>query len=313
MVEPAVGPMHEGSSKAIVAAFAANLGIALAKLLGFALTGAASMLAEAVHSFADCGNQGLLILGGARAKRAATSEHPFGHGRERYFWAFVVAVVLFSIGGVFAIFEGLEKLEHPKPLEEPLVAIAILVFAIALEGVSLRTALREARTLRGGGSLFRFVRDTKAAELPVILLEDIAALIGLLLALCGIGLTALTGDPRLDALGSIAIGVLLSAVAIVLASKMRSLLVGESASDARVMAIREALLEGPRLRRIIHLRTVHLSPDELLIAVKAEFDPTIAFAELAQEIDRMEQHVRARVPESCVIYIEPDVFREAGS
>jgi cation diffusion facilitator family transporter len=305
--------MHEGNSKAIVAAFAANLGIAAAKLVGFAFTGAASMLAEAVHSLADCGNQGLLLLGAARAKRGPTSAHPFGHGRERYFWAFVVAVVLFILGGVFAITEGVAKLRHPHPLQSPLLALAILVFATVLETLSLRTALREASALRGEGSLWRFIHETKAAELPVILLEDMAALVGLLLALAGVSLSMLTGDARVDALGSIAIGVLLTLVAIVLASKMRSLLVGEAASATSVVEIRDALLRDSRLRRIIHLRTVHLSPDELLIAVKAEFDREITFAELAAEIDRVERRVRERLSESCVIYIEPDVWHDHGS
>jgi cation diffusion facilitator family transporter len=236
--------------------------------------------------------------------------HPFGHGPERYFWAFVVAVVLFTVGGLFAIVEGIEKLKHPQPLESPLVAIAILGIAIVLESGSLFVALREAQPLRGESSLWSFIRHTKAAELPVILLEDIAALLGLVLALLGVSLSMLTGEPRFDALGSIAIGSLLAAVAFVVASKMRSLLIGESASSADQTAIRQALLEGTRLRRIIHLRTLHLSPDELLVAVKAEFDREIGFAELAQEIDRVEQRVRARVQESCVIYIEPDVWHD---
>lgn len=303
--------MQEGNSKAIVAAFAANLAIAAVKLVCFAFTGAASMLAEAVHSLADCGNQGLLMLGTVRAKRAPTPEHPFGHGRERYFWAFVVAVVLFAVGGVFAIVEGVEKVRHPHPLQSPWLALAILALAVVLESLSLRTALREMHALHGRGSLVRFIRTTKAAELPVILLEDLAALAGLLLALSAVGLTMLTGDGRLDGLGSVAIGLLLALVAFVLASKMRSLLVGESASAASVAEIREALLAGDRLRRIIHLRTVHLSPDELLIAVKAEFDPEISFADLAREIDRVERRVRERVSESCVIYIEPDVWHAA--
>jgi cation diffusion facilitator family transporter len=302
--------MHEGTSKAIVAAFAANLGIALAKLVGFALTSATSMLAEAVHSFADCGNQALLVLGSARGKRAPTATHPFGHGRERYFWAFVVAVVLFMLGGVFAIVEGTHKLLHPHPLESPLIAVAILVFATIAESFSLRTALAEVEHERGELSLWQFIRETKAAELPVILLEDVAALLGLLFALAGVCLSMLTGDPRIDGLGSIAIGVLLTLVAVVLATKMRSLLMGEAASDAVLVQIREALLEGPRLRRIIHLRTMHLSPEELLVALKAEFDPALSFAELAAEIDRVERRVRERVSERCVIYIEPDVWHD---
>ncbi|MFI5306279.1 MAG: cation diffusion facilitator family transporter [Polyangiales bacterium] len=302
--------MHEGDTKAVAAAFAANLGIAVAKLIGFALTSATSMLAEAVHSLADCGNQALLTLGGARARRAPTSEHPFGHGRERYFWAFVVAMMLFAVGGGFAIFEGIDKLRHPHPLQSPLIAIAILAFSIAAEGWSLRVALREARANRVESSWWEFIRKTKAAELPVILLEDIAALIGLVLALAGVGLSMLTGDPRLDGAGSIAIGVLLTLVAAVLATEMRSLLMGEAASEADVSKIRAALLQSPRLRRIIHLRTMHLSPEELLVAVKAEFAAELSFAELAAEIDRVEQNVRASVNRTCVIYIEPDVWHD---
>jgi cation diffusion facilitator family transporter len=302
--------MHEGDTKAVAAAFAANLGIAVAKLIGFALTSATSMLAEAVHSLADCGNQALLALGGKRSRRAPTSEHPFGHGRERYFWAFVVAMMLFAVGGGFAIFEGIDKLRHPHPLQSPLIAIAILAFSIAAESWSLRVALREARANRAESSWWEFIRKTKAAELPVILLEDIAALIGLGLALAGIGLSMLTGDARLDAAGSIAIGVLLTLVAGVLATEMRSLLMGEAASEADVSKIRAALLESPRLRRIIHLRTMHLSPEELLVGVKAEFAPELSFTELAAEIDRVEQNVRASVSRTCVIYIEPDVWHD---
>ncbi len=305
--------MHEGNTKAVVAALAANLGIALAKLLGFALTSATSMLAEAVHSLADCGNQLLLLLGGARARRAPTPEHPFGHGRERYFWAFVVAVVLFTLGGVFAIAEGVEKLLHPRPLQSPAIALGILLFSLAAEGWSLRTALGEARAQRVERSWWEFIRRTKTAELPVVLLEDVAALIGLLLALCAVGLADLTGDTRLDGLGSIVIGGLLALVAALLATKMRSLLVGEAATEASLTKVRAALLEGPALRRVIHMRSMHLAPEELLLAVKAEFDPSLSFAELAAEIDRVEQRVRERLGERCVIYIEPDVWHDPGS
>jgi cation diffusion facilitator family transporter len=268
------------------------------------------MLAEAVHSLADCGNQALLTLGGARARRAPTSQHPFGHGRERYFWAFVVAMMLFAVGGGFAIFEGIDKLRHPHPLQSPLIAIAILGFSIVAESWSLRVALREARANRAESSWWEFIRKTKAAELPVILLEDVAALIGLVLALAGVGLSMLTGDPRLDGAGSIAIGVLLTLVAAVLATEMRSLLMGEAASETDVSNIRAALLQSPRLRRIIHLRTMHLSPEELLVAVKAEFAAELSFSELAAEIDRVEQNIRASVSRTCVIYIEPDVWHD---
>jgi cation diffusion facilitator family transporter len=302
--------MHEGSKKAVAAALAANLGIALAKLVGFLLTGAASMLAEAVHSFADCGNQALLMLGGRRALRGATAQHPFGHGRERYFWAFVVAIVLFLLGGVFAIVEGVEKIRHPHELESPITAVGILLIATLLEGWSFRTAIREAEKTRGDSTWWEFIRHTKAAELPVVLLEDLAALIGLMIALSSVALAMLMRDPRLDAAGSIGIGVLLTGVAAVLASEMRSLLIGEAASPARIAEIREAMLASERVRRIIHLRTLHLAPDELLVAIKAEFDRALSFDELAVEIDRAEQRMRARLPESCIIYIEPDVYRE---
>jgi len=304
------GSTHAGNTKAVAVALSANLGIAIAKLVGFAFTSATSMLAEAVHSFADCGNQVLLMIGGARAKRAPTSTHPFGHGRERYFWAFVVAMLLFAVGGGFAILEGIEKVLHPKPLQDANVAVGILGFALLAESWSLRVALSEARPQRGERSWWQFIRQTKAAELPVILLEDVAALLGLMLALLGVGLSVATGDPRMDGLGSIAIGALLTLVAFVLATKMRSLLLGEAASDEDVEGIRAALLDGPRLRRIIHLRTMHLGPEELLVAVKAEFDPSISFAELGAEIDRVEQKVRERVSPRCVIYIEPDVWHD---
>jgi len=305
--------MHEGSKKAVAAALAANLGIALAKIVGFALTGAASMLAEAVHSLADSGNQALLMLGGRRARRAPSAQHPFGHGRERYFWAFVVAIVLFLLGGLFAIGEGVEKLRHPHALESPIVAGGILLIATLLEGWSFRTAIREAEKTRGESTWWEFIRHTKAAELPVVLLEDLAALVGLVIALCCVALSMLLGDARIDAIGSVAIGLLLTAVAVVLASEMRSLLIGEAASPAHVALIREAMLASARVRRIIHLRTLHLAPDELLVAIKAEFDRTLSFDELAREIDLAEQRMRARLPEACIIYIEPDVYRENAS
>lgn len=301
--------MASGGTKAIIAAFFANLGIAAAKFVGFALTGAASMLAEAVHSLADTGNQGLLLLGAARAKRRPTPTHPFGYGRERYFWAFVVAIVIFALGGVFAIVEGLEKLLHPHELQSPTIAAGILLFAIALEGWSFRTALVEARPLRGQASWWAFIRHTKAAELPVVLLEDLGALLGLVLALAGVGLSQLTGDPRFDALGSIAIGVLLAIIAAILAIEMRGLLIGESASEARLARIEAALLAGTTVRRLIHMKTSHLGPEEILVGIKAEFEPTLSLAELAREIDAAEGRIRDAVPVARVIYIEPDVFR----
>ena len=302
--------MHEGSRRAIVAAFAANLGIAIAKFAAFAFTGAASMLAEAVHSVADTGNQALLFLGSARARRAPTDEHPFGFGRERYFWAFVVALVLFSLGALFAVAEGIEKILHPHELESPYVAIAVLAVSIALETASFITARREANRLRRGESWVAFIRQTKNPELPVVLLEDLGALAGLLIAGAGIGLAVVTGDPRFDAVGSIAIGVLLGGIAIVLAVKVQSLLIGEAATPEMVARIRGIMESSPHVKRVIHMRTVHLGPEDVVVASKLAFDPQIDLATLAKAIDEAERRVRADVPAARLIFLEPDVDRE---
>ena len=302
-----------GSRRAILAAFLANLGIAVLKFVGFVITGAASMLAESIHSLADTGNQGLLILGGRGSRRAPTDEHPFGFGQERYFAAFLVAVVLFTLGSLFALYEGAQKLLRPHELESPPVAIAILLGAIALEAWSLRTAATEALKLRGNRSWWSFIRRTKNPELPVVLLEDFGALLGLTFALVGIGLAVLTGNPRFDALGSVAIGLLLGAIAIVVGTEMRSLLIGEAASGAMVTAIREALERTEGVRRLIHLRTLHLGPEELLVAAKVELDPSFSFAQVAETIDRAEVEVRAAVPSARLIYLEPDVYRPAAA
>ncbi len=300
--------MHEGSRKAIFAAFVANLGIAIAKFVGFFLTGASSMLAEAVHSVADTSNQGLLFLGGTKAKRAATPEHPFGYGRERYFWSFVVSVIIFTAGSMFALYEGEEKLRQPHELESPAIAITILVVAILLECYSMWTAVREARPLKGDRSWWTFVRRAKVPELPVVLLEDLGALLGLTLALAGVVVATITGNPRYDAVGTLAIGLLLGVIAVILAIEMKSLLIGESATPAMVTTIRQTMESDPRVRRVIHLRTQHLGPDELLVGAKLELDPDLAFAQVADTIDRVEQTVRAAVPEARVMYLEPDVF-----
>ena len=304
--------MHEGSRRAVVAAFSANVGIAAAKFVAFFFTGAASILAEAVHSVADTGNQALLFLGSARAQRAATEEHPFGFGRERYFWAFVVALVLFSLGSLFAIGEGIEKLRTPHELDSPIWAIAVLGLSIVLETFSFITAQGEARKLRRGESWVAFIRHTKNPELPVVLLEDLGALIGLAFAFAGVGLAVLTGDPRFDAAGSIAIGALLAVIAFVLAAEMKSLLIGEAASPADVAKIRSAMETAPHVARVIHLRTLHLGPDDLLVASKLAFDPQLDFASLAKVIDETERRVRAVVPSARLIFLEPDVDRGAA-
>ena len=299
----------EESKRAIIAAFLANLGIAAAKLVAFAFSGAASMLAESVHSLADTGNQGLLLLGRRRALRPADEQHPFGHARERYFWAFVVAVILFTVGAVFAIVEAVEKLITPHKLESPAWAIGTLVLAIALESWSFRTALKEVRHEHPTGSLWRFVIDTKSPDLPVVLLEDTGALIGLLMALIGIALALITDNPRFDAVGSLGIGLLLGVIAITLARQMKSLLIGEGAHPDVLNAIRERVEAGGKVRRLYGLRTEHYGPDDLLVAAKIDLDPDLTFSQVAKEIDDAEARVRADVPEARIIYLEPDVFR----
>jgi len=301
-----------GGTRAILAALAANAGIAVAKFVGFAVTGSSSMLAEAVHSVADTSNQGLLLLGGKRAKRAATPEHPFGYGRDRFFYSFIVALLLFTLGSVFALYEGIEKLAHPGELTSPLVAIIILFVAIGLEGFSFRTAIHESRELKGRLSWWQFIRQSTTPELPVVLLEDFGALIGLVLALLGVGLTLLTGEGVFDALGTIGIGLLLGVIAIVLIVEMKSLLIGEGARPPVLAAIVDGL-KGGAVQDVIHLRTQYLGPEELLIAAKIALRPGLPVEEVAREIDEAEARVRAAVPAARMIYLEPDLERTATS
>lgn len=303
--------MQDGSKKAIIAAFFANLGIAIAKFVGFAITGSAGLLAEAGHSFADTGNQALLLLGSKRGKRVADTTHPFGYGPERYFWAFVVALVLFSMGGLFAIYEGISKVRHPHELDNAAVAVGILLFAIALETFSLTTAVRESNHIRDRSkSWWHFIRTTKSPELPVVLLEDMGAEIGLLFALSGIGLAHVTGDPRWDAVGSIAIGILLVVIAIVVAIEMKALLIGESPSDADQAAICNALVTPNGINGVIHMRAMHLGPEELLIAAKLDVDPSLDIAQLAAAIDQAEAALRSSISAKAMVYIEPDIRRD---
>jgi cation diffusion facilitator family transporter len=305
--------VHEGSRRAIVAAFLANVGIALAKIFAFIVTGATSMLAEAIHSIADTGNQGLLMFGSHRAQREPDATHPFGYGTARYLWAFVVALVLFTVGGLFAIYEGVEKLLHPHHLDSPAWAVVVLAIAAVLESLSFRTARREARPMLHGQSMLSFVRRTKSPELPVVLLEDSGALLGLLFALVGVLLAAITGNERFDAIGSLAIGALLVVIASLLAVEMSSLLVGESASPVEVAAVEAAILRGPSVRRLIHLRTLHLGPEDVLVAAKVEFDTTLSVHDLADAIDGTEVEIRDALPEARLVFIEPDVYRADGA
>ncbi|GEL27011.1 cation diffusion facilitator transporter [Pseudonocardia sulfidoxydans NBRC 16205] len=298
-----------GGTRAIIAALLANAGIAVAKFIGFLVTGSSSMLAEAVHSVADTSNQGLLLLGGKRAKRAATVEHPFGYGRDRYFYSFIVALLLFTLGSVFAIYEGIHKLQHPEGLTTPLVAVLILVVAIGLEGFSFRTAIHESRPLKGASTWWGFIRQSKVPELPVVLLEDFGALIGLVLALFGVGLTVLTGDPVWDSIGTLCIGTLLGVIAIILIVEMKSLLIGEGAVAPVLSTIVERLESSDEVVRVIHIRTQYLGPEEMLVAAKIALVPGMAVEGVATAIDAAEARVRESVPDARVIYLEPDLDR----
>jgi len=301
---------HGGGTRAILAALAANLGIAVTKFVAYLLTSSSSMLAESVHSVADSGNQLLLLLGGRRARRDADPSHPFGYGRERYVYAFIVSIVLFTLGGLFALFESWEKWQDPHPIEGRWwwVPLVVLVASMVMEGLSFRTAVGEANHTRGRQSWVQYVRSAKAPEIPVVLLEDFGALIGLVLAMFGVGLTLLTGDGRWDAAGSAGIGLLLVCIAAVLAVETKSLLLGESATGADVAAIERALV-GDGVPSVIHLRTMHLGPDELLVGAKIEVSATESAAEVAAAIDAAEHRVRAAVPIATVIYLEPDLRR----
>ncbi|GAB3594696.1 cation diffusion facilitator family transporter [Angustibacter peucedani] len=301
-----------GGTTAIVAALAANLGIAVTKFVAFLLTRSSSMLAEAIHSLADSGNQVLLLVGGKRAQRQATPQHPFGYGRERYVYGFVVSIVLFTVGGLFALYEAWHKWHDPHGIHAwQWVPVAVLVAAIGMEGFSFRTAVRESNHVRGQRSWKDFVRTAKAPELPVILLEDLAALVGLVLALFGVVMTLLTDDGRWDAVGTAMIGLLLVVVAAVLAVEMKSLLLGEGATPENVRAV-EAALVGDGVTSVIHMKTLHLGPEELLVAAKIAVPATDSAADVADAIDGAERRVRAAVPIARVIYLEPDVRRPAA-
>ena len=297
-----------GGNKAIVAALLANLGIAITKFVAWAFSGSSSMLAEGVHSLADSGNQVLLLVGGRKAKQEADKEHPFGYGRERYVYAFVVSIILFSVGGVFSLYEGVRKLQDPHPLDVPWLPIVVLLVAMGLKSFSLRTAIQESNLVRGNQSWVQFVRHAKAPDLPVVLLEDIAALAGLVFAFLAVGLTIITGEPVWDAIGTLFIGVLLVLVAVVLGVETKSLLVGEGAGKTDAAAIERAILAGPETRKIIHLKTLYLGPDELLVAAKIAFEADSHFSHVAAGINTVETRIREAVPAARVIYLEPDLF-----
>ncbi|MSO16046.1 MAG: cation diffusion facilitator family transporter [Ilumatobacteraceae bacterium] len=302
--------MNEGSRKAIIAAFFANLGIAISKFVGFLLTGSAGLAAESVHSFADSGNQGLLLLGAKRSLKAPDEEHPFGHERERYFWAFIVALVLFSMGGLFALYEGIHKFRDPHETDNMGIAVGILIVAILLESYSLRTAVKETAHVKPPHqSYWQFIRTAKQPELPTVLLEDVAAETGLFLALAGVLLAHYTHEPRWDAVGSIAIGVLLVVVAFILAVEMKGMLMGETALPETRIALAKALREQQHIQQVVYLHTEHLGPDALLIVAKAVFDPHLSAGDVSRSIDEAEAAMRAAVPSARFIFIEPDIAR----
>lgn len=302
-----------GGTKAIVAALAANLAIAVAKFVAFIFSGSSSMLAESVHSLADSGNQGLLLLGGKKAQRQATPQHPFGYGRERYIYAFLVSIVLFSVGGMFAIYEGYEKIKHPHEIDHWYWPVGVLVFAIIAETFSFRTAIKESNHTRGNLTWTQFVRRAKAPELPVVLLEDLGALVGLILALVGVSLALATGDGVWDGIGTLCIGVLLILIAIILAAETKSLLLGEAAGTEEVEKIEKALVDGDTVSRVIHMRTLHLGPEELLVAAKIAVQHDNTAGEVAAAINAAEERIRAAVPIARVIYLEPDIYSETAA
>ncbi|MCU1415261.1 MAG: cation transporter [Microbacteriaceae bacterium] len=298
----------QGSNRAIVAAMLANLGIAVAKFVAFFFSGSSSMLGEGVHSLADTGNQILLLRGGAVSRKAADTDHPFGYGRERYVYAFVVSIILFSIGGVFSIYEGISKIRAPHALETPWLPIAVLVVAMVLESLSLRTGIKESNHVRGSQGWISFIRHAKAPELPIVLLEDVAALTGLVLAFLGVGLTIITGNGVFDGIGTLCIGVLLVLVAIVLGIETKSLLVGEGASAADTVKIRDAINADKEVEALIHMKTLYLGPDELLVAAKVAFAAKMRLSDVASAINALEARVREAVPIARTIYIEPDIY-----
>jgi cation diffusion facilitator family transporter len=294
--------------RAVIAALAANLGIAIAKFAAFLITGSASMLAESVHSLADTGNEALLLVGSGRSRRARTAEHPFGYGRERYFYGFVVAVMLFTVGAVFSIYDGIHKIVNPGELESPFVAYAVLGLSAVLEGFSLRTAIREANEVRHGRGWREFVHLTKAPELPVVLLEDSAALLGLFFAFLGVLLSEVTGHAEWDGVGSVGVGLLLACAAFIVGYETKSLLIGESASEEASAKIVAALEGGPEQFRLIHLRTSHIGPENLLVAAKVGVPADLTAADLAAGINAAEKRIRAAVPIAETIYLEPDIY-----
>ena len=299
----------EGGTKAVIAALLANSGIAVSKFVAFAITGSTSMLSEAIHSVADSLNQVLLLIGGKRSRRVADEQYQFGYGRVRYVYGFMVAIVLFMVGGIYSLYEGWHKWTHPEPVENHWIAIGVLTIAIILESFSLRTAVQETNKVRGKRSFAKFVRDARQPELPVILLEDIGALLGLVFAMFGVSLAVITGNGRWDGMGAMAIGSLLIIIAIILIREMSAMLVGEGALPEEYDAVKAALESAPLVERVIHLRTLHVGPDALLVGAKIAIKHQDTAREIAQGIDEAECLLRLAVPSARYVFLEPDLDR----
>lgn len=307
----AAGGQH--GNKAVIAALIGNACIAVAKFIGFLITRSSAMLAEAIHSVADSGNQALLLLGGRQALKDADDEHQFGYGRERYFWSFVVALILFALGSAFAVFEGIRKIRDPHDIDNVAVAFGILGFAIIIESWSFRTAVKEATPLKGNLSWWQFIRHSRTPELPVVLLEDFGAQAGLIIAIVAIGVSQIFDAPIWDGIGTLIIGLLLGVIATILVIEMRSLLIGEGARPGDMAKINDAIANAPHVDHLIHLRTQHLGPEELLVAAKLVFDPGLSMSELADAVDAVEAAIREQVPYAGPVYIEPDLLRDEAA
>ena len=297
---------HGSTARAILYAFLANSGIALAKTWAAWLTGSGSMLAEAIHSYADAGNQVLLFLGLRQSTRPADREHPLGYGKLSYFWSFIVAVLLFSMGGLFSIYEGFHKLQHPEPLSQIWVAQLVLVFAIGLEGFSLHGCIREIGNIRGGRSFKDWLEHTRNSELVVVLGEDIAALLGLLIALCFVSLASWTGNTMYDAFGSISIGVVLLVVSVFVALRVRSLLVGRSADPLIQEAISNIISQEPDIEQVFNIITMQFGPDTML-AAKIKLRSGMDIEAAVNSINALERRLKVEVPNLEWCFIEPDI------
>lgn len=297
----------QGGLKSVIAALLANLGIAAAKLAGFVFTRSASLLAEGIHSLADSGNQALLLLGMRRSRKPPSERHPFGYGRERYFWAFVVSVVLFALGAGYAIYEGINKVRHPHDVKNLWWAVAILALGIVLESFSFRTAIKESNLVRGGQSWWNFIRRSRSPELPVVVLEDLGALLGLVIAMVAVLLVKFTENPVWDGIGTLAIGILLAAISVLLAIEMKSLIIGEGALPEDRRLLLDAAGKATGVQRIVHMRTQHLGPDELLIGLKVEFDRNLGMAEIARAVNEIESRLEEAVPYKTVAYVDPEL------